>query len=138
MDRDSVDRWLRNEAENIDKEIEKVEIKIKKIIRKEDMNSLDKINQFQIKRRELRAVQVKLYEMMGRIDEIEEEWFLFKIEKVSTDKHGGCYNCKDSKWNDEIQNIEYKDKEVNQFVIGNTVIRLCDKCLKELKESIKL
>lgn len=40
-------------------------------MKSEDMNSLDKVNQYNIQLKELKASQNKLYEMIGKIDEIE-------------------------------------------------------------------
>lgn len=73
MNQDDVKNWLRKEAEDIQKDIDKVEKKIRKIIKSEDLNSLDKINQYNIQRNELKSAMLKLYEMIGRIDEIKEE-----------------------------------------------------------------
>jgi hypothetical protein len=72
MNRKNVDKWLRNEAENIKKESEKIEIKIKKLMKNEDLSSLDKINQYNIQLKELNSAINKLYEMIGRINEIED------------------------------------------------------------------
>lgn len=67
----NIDAWLRNEAEKVETEIKKIEAKIKKIMKNEDMSSLDIINQYHIRIMVLRASQTKLYEMIGRVDEIE-------------------------------------------------------------------
>jgi CRISPR/Cas system-associated protein Csm6 len=71
MKKESIDNWLRNEAERLGKERDKIEAKIKKIMKAEDMSSLDKVNQYNIQLKELKASQSKLYEMIGRMDEIE-------------------------------------------------------------------
>lgn len=70
MDKNSIDTWLRTEAEEIGKEIDKISKKIKKLTQNDNITSLDKINQYIIQIREHRAAQVKLYEMIGRMDEI--------------------------------------------------------------------
>lgn len=71
MKKENIDTWLRNEAEKLEKAREKIELKIKKIMKNEDMSYLDKVNQYHIQLRELEASQGKLYEMIGRMDEIE-------------------------------------------------------------------
>lgn len=67
MYKDKVTEWLRNEAESLGKDIEKIENKIIKLMEKRDFNSLDKINQLNTERVKLQASQLKLYEMIGRI-----------------------------------------------------------------------
>ncbi|MBY6842871.1 hypothetical protein [Clostridium botulinum] len=71
MKKKNIDTWLRNEAEKLEREKEKIEAKIKRIMKNEDMSSLDKVNQYHIQLRELKASQNKMYEMIGRMDEIE-------------------------------------------------------------------
>ncbi|MDF2879608.1 MAG: hypothetical protein K0R54_165 [Clostridiaceae bacterium] len=71
MKKKNIDNWLKNEVEKLDKEIKKFEAKIQRIMRSEDINALDKANQWYIQLRELKATQNKLYEMLGRLGEIE-------------------------------------------------------------------
>lgn len=62
---------------------------------------------------------------------------MFDMKRVLTKKYGGCDNCKNQlKYNEDEGEFEWIEDEVNQFCIGNSIIRLCDRCLKELKESL--
>lgn len=72
MQRENVAKWLKAETENIGKEIEKATNKIKELMQDEDIDSLDKINQYNLYLKKLKSAQFKLYEMIGRIDEIED------------------------------------------------------------------
>ncbi|APR02307.1 hypothetical protein EXM90_19165 [Clostridium botulinum] len=70
MNKVNIDKWLRTEAENLEIKKEKICNKIKKIMKNEDISSLDKMNQYNVQLRELQSAQTKLYEMIGRISEI--------------------------------------------------------------------
>jgi hypothetical protein len=67
----NIDKWLRNEAEDLEKQITNIENKIKKIFKKEDLSNIDKITELNIKIRELRAAQSSLYMMIGSMSKIE-------------------------------------------------------------------
>lgn len=71
MKKESIEKWLRKEIEKLDNKKIYINKEIKKIIKNEDINSLNKINQYNIELRELNAVQNKLYEMIDRLYEIE-------------------------------------------------------------------
>jgi len=73
MNKDNISNWVRSETGIIENEIEKVTNKILKIMHNEDMNSLDKVNKYHMQIREFRSAQNKLYEMIGRVNEIKEE-----------------------------------------------------------------
>jgi len=62
-----IDIWLRQEAENITKECEKIE---SAIVKKVNTGKFKDIQYLQIKRDELIAQEMKLYEMLGRKDEL--------------------------------------------------------------------
>lgn len=62
-----IDNWLRKEAEKLAIEADKIE---KKIIQEMNKRNFDKINELNIKRRELNAQEIKLYEMIGRLTEL--------------------------------------------------------------------
>lgn len=65
----NIDNWLRKEAEKLAIEADKVEKKLKEAM---NNGSYDKIHDLNIKRRELNAQEIKLYELIGRLDEIKD------------------------------------------------------------------
>lgn len=65
----NIDSWLRKEAEKLAIEAEKME---KKILQEIEKRNFDKIIELNIKKRELNAQEFKLYEMIGRVNELNE------------------------------------------------------------------
>ena len=65
----NIDTWLRKEAEELAVRADKIE---KKMIQEINKRNFDKINELNIQKRELKAQEHKLYEMIGRLDEIED------------------------------------------------------------------
>ena len=65
----NIDTWLRKEAGEIAIKADKIE---KKIIQEINKRNFDKINELNIQKRELNAQEIKLYEMIGRLNEIED------------------------------------------------------------------
>ena len=64
----NINMWLRKEAEKLTVEADKIE---KKIVQEINKKNYDKINELNIRRRELNAQEFKLYEMIGRLSELE-------------------------------------------------------------------
>ena len=64
----NIDTWLRKEAGELAIKADKIE---KKIIQEINKRNYDKINELNIQKRELNAQEIKLYEMIGRLNEIE-------------------------------------------------------------------
>ena len=64
----NIDTWLRKEAGEIAIKADKIE---KKMIQEINKRNFDKINELNIQKRELNAQEIKLYEMIGRLNEIE-------------------------------------------------------------------
>jgi hypothetical protein len=62
----NIDAWLREEAEEIKKEADKIE---KKIIQEANRGNFDKINELNIRKRELNAQEYKLYQMVGKLND---------------------------------------------------------------------
>lgn len=65
---ENINTWLRGEAERLAIEADKIE---KKITQELNKRNYDKINELNIRRRELNAQEFKLYEMIGRLGELE-------------------------------------------------------------------
>jgi len=65
----NIDTWLRKEAGEIAIKADKIE---KKMIQEINKRNFDKINELNIQKRELNAQEIKLYEMIGRLNEIED------------------------------------------------------------------
>jgi len=65
----NIDTWLRKEAGELAIKADKIE---KKIIQEINKRNFDKINELNIQKRELNAQEIKLYEMIGRLNEIED------------------------------------------------------------------
>jgi len=65
----NIDTWLRKEAGELAIKADKIE---KKIIQEINKRNYDKINELNIQKRELNAQEIKLYEMIGRLNEIED------------------------------------------------------------------
>lgn len=68
MNKETVSKWLRTETEKLEKDIQKIDKNIIKIMEEANVGSLDKLNGLNIKRKEILAQQLKLYEMLGRAD----------------------------------------------------------------------
>lgn len=68
MKKEIVSKWLRTETEKLEKDIQKIDKNIIKLMEEANVGSLDKLNQLNIKRKETLAQQLKLYEMLGRAD----------------------------------------------------------------------
>ena len=65
----NIDTWLRKEAEELAIRADKIE---KKMIQETNKGNFDNINELNIQKRELKAQEFKLYEMIGRLNEIED------------------------------------------------------------------
>ena len=65
----NIDTWLRKEAEELAIRADKIE---KKMIQETNKGNFDNINELNIQKRELNAQEIKLYEMIGRLNEIED------------------------------------------------------------------
>lgn len=68
MNKETVSKWLRTETEKLEKDIQKIDKNIIKIMEEANVGSLDKLNGLNIKRKEILSQQLKLYEMLGRAD----------------------------------------------------------------------
>lgn len=68
MNKETVSKWLRSETEKLEKDIQKIDKNIIKLMEEANIGSLDKLSQLNTKRKEILAQQLKLYEMLGRAD----------------------------------------------------------------------
>ena len=69
--KEDVCKWLREETDIIEEDIKKIETKINCLIKCEGaIYKLDKVQVLNIKMKDLRLQQMKLYEMLGRSSEL--------------------------------------------------------------------
>lgn len=59
--------FLRKEAESINEKIESIELRMSKILLRDGVSKLDKINDLDREKQLLQAQMFKLYELIGRL-----------------------------------------------------------------------
>lgn len=69
---ENISDFLRKETEQLDKNIKKIENKMMGILSKQGVNGISKLTELNYKKEILQQQQFKLYEMIGRLDEIEQ------------------------------------------------------------------
>lgn len=69
---ESVIKFLTNETENIEKEIEKINAKMDKIIKDEGAAGIEKLRKLDNQKKGKLLQQCKLYELIGRHNEIKD------------------------------------------------------------------
>lgn len=73
MNRENFDKFLRDEVEKLQKDIDRLEVGIQKEYEKGYHGNIDKITQLHYRRNDLIVAQFKLYEMLGKISNLKDE-----------------------------------------------------------------